>query len=234
MFGSGVDDNPLLSESARVWDDLIEAVGPPSLMLVIASRMSPSLKRGMAPEDIWQEVLLHAWRDRHQCEWRGLRSFRSWLLSIIDHRIQRVAELQATLKRGGHVRVIPEASLRREGSTDGRFDWAGPAGSVTPGRAAIYREQAAAMQAALQALPEEFRDVVRLRLFDQLTMEAVAEQLGLTPGAARYRFARGAERYRQLLRSHLTSGIRTSLTESTALPSRNPSPESSRRGKRRA
>jgi len=216
--------NPLLSESARDWDDLIEAVSPPALLMVIASRMSPSLQRTTPPEDIWQEVLLHAWRDRLRCEWRGLKSFRSWLLTIIDHRIRRAAELQATLKRGGDIRMISESAFRSDGSTDDQSDWAGPAGSVTPSRLAMYKEQAAAMQAALEALPEEFRDVVRLRLFDQLTMEEIAEQLETTLGAVRYRFGRGAERYRQLLRSHLASEIRSLRSETTAHPSQHSSP----------
>jgi DNA-directed RNA polymerase specialized sigma24 family protein len=53
--------------------------------------MSRSLKARLRPEEILQESLLHAWRDRRQAEWRGLRAFRSWLLSIIDNRIRVVA-----------------------------------------------------------------------------------------------------------------------------------------------
>lgn len=38
--------------------------------------MSAALRRRHTSEDIWQETLLHAWRDRDRCEWRGLKSNR--------------------------------------------------------------------------------------------------------------------------------------------------------------
>lgn len=80
------EKNPLLSDSSEAWSELIDAVEPASLLVVIGARMSKALKGRYTEEDILQDVLLYAWRDRRQCEWRGLRSFRSWLLSIIDHR----------------------------------------------------------------------------------------------------------------------------------------------------
>jgi hypothetical protein len=57
-----------------------------------------------------------------------------------------------------------------------------------------------AMVEALEALPMEVREVVRLRLFDELSLEEIAGQLALGLSAVRHRFRKGAELYRQRLR----------------------------------
>src|SRR5262245_27746380 len=93
--------NPLLSSSPRAWERLIESVKPASLLLVIERRMSVGLKEVQTAEDILQEALLHAWRDRLRFEWHGYGSFRSWLLRIIEHRIQDAADRCSARKRDG-------------------------------------------------------------------------------------------------------------------------------------
>ncbi|MCG3129198.1 MAG: hypothetical protein CHACPFDD_04116 [Phycisphaerae bacterium] len=199
------EGNPLLSGSAADWERLIEAVGPASLLVAIKARMSAALRRRCAPEDILQDALLHAWRDRQHCEWRGLRAFRSWMLSIVDHRIQYAADQAGAQKRGSGAAPVPLAAAWNAPGGSMSASHLAPAGSTTPSRIAIFREQAAAMQAALEALPDEQREVVRLRLFEQLSLDEIAERLGVTVAAVRYRFGRGAERYQRELRSQLTS-----------------------------
>ncbi len=209
------DENPLLSDSGAAWDHLIESVGPASLLVIIDRRMSAALKRRLAPEDIWQEALLHAWRDRRRCTWRGLRSFRSWLLTIIDHRIRDAAIYEGAAKRGGPNPAVPFSALERfgsRGSTASGFP--GPVQSTTPSRIAIYKEQASAMQAALESLPPDVRDVVRLRLFEQLTMEQIADRLDVGISAARHRFTKGAQIYQRRLMSELASRSQT-MSEKT-------------------
>lgn len=197
--------NPLLSDSAQAWDHLIESLNPASLLVVIDSRMSTMLRRRLSAEDIFQESLLHAWRDRRKCEWKGVRSFRSWLLTIIDNRIREAADYQSAQKRGGGQEPIAFSAMRSD-SDEAAF---GPAGSTTPSRLAIYQEQAAAMRAALERLPEEVREVVRLRLFEQLEIAEIAQQLTIGESAVRHRFRRGAELYHQLLKEAIASRATT-------------------------
>lgn len=200
MWTSGV--NPLLSQNGRDWDALIEAVGPASLLVVIESRMSEPLRRAHAPEDILQDALLHAWRDRQACEWRGLRSFRSWLLSIIDNRIREAADRLSAAKRGGGREAVPAFPAMPSGASESAW---GPVDSSTPSRIAMFREQAHAIRAALQELPDDLRDVVRLRLFEQMALEEIASRLGIGESAVRHRFRKGAELYERRLRDLLAS-----------------------------
>lgn len=196
--------NPLENGSPNEWERVIEAVGPASLLALIRSRMGEALQRRVAPEDILQEAFLRAWRDRGQFQWRGIKSFRAWLLSIIDHRIRDTADHESAQKRGGGRPVL---SLTTTPSSESS-SVAVPrelAASTTPSRLAIFKEQAMAMERAMTALPDELRDVVRLRLWEQREMKEIAEMLDLGVEAVRHRFRKGAVTYREHLWLELTS-----------------------------
>jgi RNA polymerase sigma factor (sigma-70 family) len=200
------DENPLQTKSPLVWDRLIDAIGPASLLLVIESRMSAALQRQLSPEDIWQDALLHVWRDRAQCRWSGVRAFRAWVLSIIDNRIRDAADrIQAAKRGGGRPPVMFSALERSTAEQSGTAAFAGPAGSTTPSRVAIYREQAAAMHAALAELPDKSREIVRLRLFEQLPLREIAERVGIDASAVRRRLREGAELYQNRLTAALAT-----------------------------
>ena len=61
------------------------------------------------------------------------------------------------------------------------------------------------MEAALDSLEPELRDIVRLRLFEEAPMREVAEQLGLPLSTAKERLLRGVQKYRVRLRQILGS-----------------------------
>jgi RNA polymerase sigma factor (sigma-70 family) len=214
--------NPLLSSPAA-WERLIESVKPASLLLVIERRMSAGLKGVQTAEDILQEALLHAWRDRRQFEWRGLGSFRSWLLGIIDHRIHDAADRYSAKKRDAGGPVVAFSALRGAGATTTSAEPDFPASSTTPSKLATYREEAEVMRQALDGLPEEFREIVGARLFEQCPLEEIAARLGLGVEAVRHRFRNGSELYVRRLRAAL--GPRPSSAPAESAPPA--SPESS-------
>ncbi len=228
MFVAGDAENPLQSDSTAVWDRLIEGIGPASILVVIESRMSAALRREFTPEDLWQETLLHVWRDRARCEWRGLKAFRSWVLTVADRRIRDTAVRLRALKRGGDGTPLLFSSLSTQDSqgNDG-YQFPGPVGSTTPSQIAIYAEQACSMRAALESLPSETREVVHLRLFEQLTIDDIAERLGLGRSAVRHRFRAGAEAYRRRLTSVLASRSVPLSERHSAETARTRRPESS-------
>jgi RNA polymerase sigma factor (sigma-70 family) len=217
------EENPLQSGSPAVWDALIEAIGPASLLVVIGSRMSAALKRQLTPEDIWQEAVFQVWRDRAQCRWSGVRAFRSWVLSVIDNRIREAADrLQAAKRGSGQAALTFSAFERSTVGQAGTANFPGPVGSTTPSRVAIYREQAAAMQAALAGLPDKFREIVGLRLFEQLSLREIAERLGTNISTVRRRVREGAELYQ----SRVTAALAT-RTQSLAQKKTDKPPEKS-------
>ncbi len=204
-FGSA-DDNPLKMESSNIWNELIEAIDPASLLVVIERRMSERLKRADPAEDILQQALLHAWRSRTACEWRGIKRFRAWVLTIIDHRIRDAADRAGAAKRGGGREAAPFSALRATGPRATReSEYCGPIASTTPSRIAIYKEQAAAIRTTLESLDDDVRDIVRMRLLEQLSLEEIAERLELGVSAVRHRFRKGSETYRRRLMSELAT-----------------------------
>lgn len=195
--------NPILDEAG--FEQAIEAVGPAGLLVAIEGRMSELLRSRHAPEDVLQEALLMAWRDRAAHEWCGLRAFRAWLMKIVEHRIHDLVDHASAQKRGAGWREVALS-----GSSDGNGVAEGfVLRSTTPSRVAIYNEQAAAIRVTLESLPDDVREVVRLRLFEQLQMSEIAERLEIGESAVRHRFRRGAELYEERLRADLESRSET-------------------------
>jgi RNA polymerase sigma factor (sigma-70 family) len=157
--------------------------------------MSPALKQRITAEDIWQETLLCAWRDRERLSWRGFPAFRSWLMEIAENRIRDEVERLAAAKRdGGHL-GLPVRSLDRSSRSDGDA----PARSKSPSSAAVHAEQALVMRQTLEELPELYREVIRLRLFEEWDRERIASELGLSVTTVKHRIRLGAGLYRELL-----------------------------------
>ena len=190
-------------QDPNAWDRLIERAGSGSILVLISSWMSMRLKQQLSAEDIWQETLWMAWRDRDKHRWQGPHSYRGWLLAIAKNRIRDAADRMDAKKRGGDRKLETFSAL--VGSRDGSVSALLPAGSTTPSRVAGHAERAAAMAAALGSLPSELEQVVRLRLFEQLPMRSVAERLGIPLPTAKKRMFRGATLYRAKLKERLSS-----------------------------
>jgi len=189
--------------SPRGWDEALAATGPAMLLLAVERRMGAALLRQTTPEDILQDSLLHAWRDRTSHRWQNPRAFRNWLLSIIDNRIRDACDYHGALKRGGGVRTISSLAQADTGDSSCRNADADVPVSTTPSRIAWYRDQASAVRATIDSLPDDVRDVVRLRLVEQLQVNEIAAHTGIGESAVRHRFRRGAEMFRYRLTSML-------------------------------
>jgi len=184
------------------WDALIEAIGTPAILVVISSQLGDRLKRWITAEDVLQETLAMAWRDREQHEWKGYRPYRGWLLGIARNVIRNAADWYNAKKRGGEEQVDPFSLLS---NTEGGLSSILPAGSTTPSRIAAFLEEAEIMQSVLEELPKDLREVVHLRLFEDLTMREVAERLGIGLTTAKERFFRGSSIYRTKLEPRLSA-----------------------------
>ena len=100
------DGNPLGDDSPEVWERLVAALAPASMIVCIEDRMGAMLRGLTTSEDIWQETLLQVWRDRARCEWRGLAPFRRWVLVVAENRIRNAVDAHNALKRGGEQRAL--------------------------------------------------------------------------------------------------------------------------------
>ncbi len=181
------------------WGRLVDSLDIASVLVVLSSWIGPQLRGVIGAEDIWQETLWLGWRDRHQQTWRNLVGFRSWLLGIARHRIDDAARRRLRHKRGGGRAAAVFSDLASQGSASAQL----PPRSTTPSRIAGHRERAVIMERAQGRLPQSLREVVHLRLFEELPMIEVAARLAIPLSTAKERLVRGVQRYREVLAAEL-------------------------------
>jgi RNA polymerase sigma-70 factor, ECF subfamily len=143
-------------------------------------------------EDLVQETCLRALRSIGQLRPDG--NVKSWLFTILRN-------IWLNLVR--HRRTVPEmAELDSDGSAaiepvDGRKD---PHEVYVSG---IEREQ---VRGAIQQLPIEFREIIILREYEELSYQEIAVLLDCPPGTVMSRLARARSKLRDLLSDKLQAG----------------------------
>ncbi len=142
----------------------------PRLVLWAATRLSADLRGDCDPEDVAQEVLLIVHRDFERLAPRAPDEFLPWLFGVAEHRVRDLADRQRAAKRNGEPRR-PDAAR-------------------SPSSVVGHREDADRLMRAIAALPDDYRDVLRLRRFEELPAAEVGRRMGRTEGAVRILYFR--------------------------------------------
>lgn len=137
--------------------------------------------------DIAQETFIRAYRALHQ--FRGEAQFYTWLYRIA---VNTAKKALLEMKRNP---VLTESALRSSGDEDD--ETSGPGieliSDETPETVLAAQEIAAAVNAAMEALPEELRIAVTLREIEGLSYEDIASTMGCPIGTVRSRIFRARE-----------------------------------------
>lgn len=88
-----------------------------------------------------------------------------------------------------------------------------PLVSTTPSRLAMHTEMAECMRAAMESLPDELHEVVRMRLFEEYGLDRIAAALGIGHSGVKHRLRKGAALYRERLASEYESRLGNSCRE---------------------
>jgi len=133
-------------------------------------------------DDIVQEAMLRAFRS-----FDGFRgeAVKPWLLAIV---------------RNCHLTAVERRKRRAGEPVDNNCEIAAP--EPTPEAAVIQKDVGLALDQAIAALPEEFREVVLLREMEAMSYRDIAAATGAPIGTVMSRLARG----RALLKAHLVGG----------------------------
>ena len=137
-------------------------------------------------DDIAQETFIRAYRALHQ--FRGDAQFYTWLYRIA---VNTAKKFLLDLKRDP---LLVESAGRQgdEGDeTSGRENE--PTTDETPESILAAREIAAAVNKALEALPQDLRQAVTLREIEGLSYEDIAQMMGCPIGTVRSRIFRARE-----------------------------------------
>jgi len=137
-------------------------------------------------QDIAQETFIRAFRALHQ--FRGEAQFYTWLYRIA---VNTAKKALVDLRRDP---VIPESALHAGDDEDETYR---PGNELTtdetPDSVLAAKEIAAAVNAAMEALPEELRQAITLREIEGLSYEEIAEIMACPIGTVRSRIFRARE-----------------------------------------
>lgn len=145
-------------------------------------------------QDIAQETFLRAYRALHQ--FRGEAQFYTWLYRIA---VNTAKKALMDLKRDP---VVFEGALRSSDAEENETSRIGPepTSDETPETVLAAQEIAAAVNAAMEALPEDLRQAVTLREIEGLSYEEIAESMSCPIGTVRSRIFRAREAIAQELK----------------------------------
>jgi RNA polymerase sigma-70 factor, ECF subfamily len=138
--------------------------------------------------DIAQETFIRAYRALPQ--FRGEAQFYTWLYRIA---VNTAKKHLADLKRDP---VVTMTSLKNDDDDEtslSEFELNAHADSETPDAVLASKEIAAAVNAALEALPEELRQAIVLRELEGLSYDDIAKALDCPIGTVRSRIFRARE-----------------------------------------
>ncbi|MDO8251039.1 MAG: RNA polymerase sigma factor RpoE [Rhodoferax sp.] len=137
-------------------------------------------------EDIAQETFIRAYRALHQ--FRGDAQFYTWLYRIA---VNTAKKFLLELKRDP---TVSESSFKLDEDGDETYHARSePIADETPESVLAAKEIAAAVNAALEALPEDLRQALTLREIEGLSYEDISEVMNCPIGTVRSRIFRARE-----------------------------------------
>jgi len=185
-------DEVELIEQARAGDEaalgsLLDLRRAP-LRQIAENGLPDRLKARVDASDIVQQTCLSVFRQIAGFQGRDPAQFEAWVRQIHERNIQNAIRDQLrTQKRGDG----------REEALEGKeLD---ESGQISPSGHAMQREEAFRLATLLNRLPQEERDVLRLRYILGRTLADIAKELQLTREAVIWRMQQGMKRLRQWL-----------------------------------
>jgi RNA polymerase sigma-70 factor (ECF subfamily) len=165
------------------------------LLRIASRRLGADLRSKGGTSDLVQQTFLDAQRHFERFQGESEKELLAWLRQILLHNLAHFQRrYRATGKRdlGHEIPLTGEAS-----STDGGVDVATE--TPSPSEQIAAREEAEAVQKALERLSEEHRHVLALRHQEQLTFEEIGRRLGRSTSGARALWLRAVERLNEEL-----------------------------------
>lgn len=154
----------------------------------------------VSASDIVQDTLLEAHRDFGSFSGTTIEEFTGWLRRILFNNLATSIEK--------HV-LADKRDVRKQKSLDqdlGRTDQSHPKlarylqQDITSPSTPMQRDESLGqLLTAINQLPPDYEEVIRLRHFDDLSFNQIAERLGRNSGAVRMMWVRAVEKLRQVL-----------------------------------
>jgi RNA polymerase sigma-70 factor (ECF subfamily) len=175
--------------------DLLLADNLPRLQAFVRAHMAPELRRRESVHDLVQSVCRTLLAERERFDFRSEAEFRAWLFTSALNKIRQKHRFHHQGQRD-----VRREQDRPDGASELGALAAGYSGIARPSELAAARERIEALEAALDTLEPDHREVIALaRLADLPTREAAAV-MGRSEAATRMLLGRALTRLAAALR----------------------------------
>jgi RNA polymerase sigma-70 factor (ECF subfamily) len=163
------------------------------LLVVARGALGEQLHAKAGSSDLVQETFMQAQRNFARFTGTSEAELLAWLRGILLNSAADFSRrFQETDKRQVG-REVPLDEARQQAPSELT------AALPSPSEALMAGEQDAALRRALDELPEDYRTVIQLRNYGQLSFEEIGKQLGRSADAARKLWARALKKLQQIL-----------------------------------
>jgi RNA polymerase sigma-70 factor, ECF subfamily len=151
--------------------------------------------------DVVQETLLEAHRDFASFQGGTEPELLAWLRRILSHNLFNEARRFAAQQRDTSREISIDQVRAGVEHSSVALARGLAADTPTPSQVASQRESAVRLADALAKLPDDYRDVLMLRIFEELPAEEVAQRMNRTAGAVRMLQMRALQALREVMGS---------------------------------
>lgn len=181
------------------------------LLLIANEEQDRGLQAKFGASDYVQQTMLAACENIQQFRGQSVEEFRAWLRQILRNDINRVRRqyVDAECRSIDRERRLDDTGIAAPQLVDL---------NQTPGTDAALREEARMLKEAMEKLPENYVNVIRLRDWEELSFPEIGQRMNLSEDAARKLWKRAILRLEELLESQMRShesGATGNINEAT-------------------
>ena len=156
------------------------------LLLIAGRELGRDLQGKIGASDLVQETFVRAQEVFGSFHGTREDELLGWLRKMLLNNILVVRRhYSETLKRD----ILREVSWTVDSSVQAAAESV-PDGGVSPATGLIVSEEAAALYQAVEVLPTDYRQIITLRFWKELSFEEIGAKMDRSPAAARKLFAR--------------------------------------------
>jgi RNA polymerase sigma-70 factor, ECF subfamily len=170
------------------------------LLLVANQELDQELQGKMGASDLVQQTIAEIPAHLKQFRGNSRDEFLGWLRQALHNDLRDARRRYKTSQQR-------DVSRERELEDSAGVQLSLPDPVVTPAAQAILNEQSQILNAAMVQLPPIQQQIIQLRNWSQLSFVEIAEQLNLSPDAARKSWYRAIIKLQELLRPQFESSV---------------------------
>ena len=168
------------------------------LITSIEKQIPADLRGLLSADDVCQEAYVSVFRQITSFQPHDEQAFERWLWTIADRKLVDLIRTQRAAKRGGGRKVDARWARADTSSMIELLDVLA-VHERTPSRSAAHRELVRIVQDALGGLKEDYREVLRMRYIQSLSVAETAEKMGRSDGAVMMLCSRGLQELEKVI-----------------------------------